>query len=113
MATAGAAGDGIFRGVFDGCISGSDLGIQRRPYHRNCGCALHKSRGHCSHSSKYNNVAYPIRRSWSEGCLALMGSSANNNNNNNLSPSPCNSPALGAVSAETRKSHLVLCKEDD
>ncbi|KAL3535958.1 hypothetical protein ACH5RR_004419 [Cinchona calisaya] len=114
MAT-GAAGDGILRRVFDGCISGSDLTIQRRPYHRNCSCALHKSRGHCSHASKYHNVSYPIRRSWSESCLALMAAAAATNNNNNyFSPSPCSSPAaLGAVPAETRRSHLVLCKEDD
>ncbi|CAI9097468.1 OLC1v1033901C1 [Oldenlandia corymbosa var. corymbosa] len=106
MATGAAAGDGIFRGVFDGCISGQDLGIQRRPYHKNCSCALHKSKGHCSHSSKYNNVSYPIRRSWSESCLSLMAAA-------NSSPSPSSSPALGQVSAETRRSHLLLCKEED
>nr|XP_027065419.1 uncharacterized protein LOC113691474 [Coffea arabica] len=106
MAT-GAAGDGILRGMFDGCISGSDLGIQRRPYHRNCSCALHKSRGHCSHASKYNNVSYPIRRSWSEGCLALMGAASNHSNS---SPSPCTSPAFGA---EARRPQLVLSREDE
>ncbi|KAG8367532.1 hypothetical protein BUALT_Bualt16G0081600 [Buddleja alternifolia] len=66
MAT-GAAGDGFLRGIFEVCLSGGDTGVQRRPYHKNCGCELHKSRGHCSHQSRNNNVSYPIRRSWSEG----------------------------------------------
>ncbi|KAL7221811.1 hypothetical protein ACSBR1_023703 [Camellia fascicularis] len=90
MAT-GAAGDGLLRGVFEGCISGSDTGIQRRPYHRNCTCALHKSRGHCSHASRCTNVSYPIRRSWSEGCLALMaGTTAATSGH----ASPCSSPVV-------------------
>ncbi|XP_074589366.1 uncharacterized protein LOC141845206 [Curcuma longa] len=29
--------------VFDGCIGAFDGEICRRPYHRNCGCALHRS----------------------------------------------------------------------
>ncbi|KAI3446809.1 hypothetical protein Pfo_003474 [Paulownia fortunei] len=102
MAT-GAAGDGLLRGFFEGCISGGDMGIQRRPYHKNCGCALHKSRGHCPHPSRYNNVAYPIRRSWSEGCLAMIGHS---------SPSCSSSPAAAGEMTRT-PTQLVLCKEED
>ncbi|KAJ8562239.1 hypothetical protein K7X08_011530 [Anisodus acutangulus] len=86
MAT-GAAGDGIFRGVFDGCISG-DMGIQRRPYHRNCGCELHRSGGNCSHSSRCINVSYPIRRSWSESCLSLAASASSGHSSPASSPAP-------------------------
>lgn len=86
-------GDGIFRGVFEGCISGHDTGIQRRPYHRNCSCALHKSRGYCNHVSKNKNVSYPIRRSWSEGSLAIMAS-ANSSPSNSPSSSPVAAPDL-------------------
>ncbi|KAK1427365.1 hypothetical protein QVD17_16048 [Tagetes erecta] len=52
MASGAAAGDSIFGNVFGGCISSDDIGIQRRPYHRNCSCALHKSgeQHHCPHS---------------------------------------------------------------
>ncbi|KAH6819190.1 hypothetical protein C2S51_002793 [Perilla frutescens var. frutescens] len=96
MAT-GAAGDGL-RNLFEGCIPGSDMGIQRRPYHRNCGCALHnKSIGHCPHRDK---VSYPIRRSWSEGSLALIGQS---------SQSPPSSPAA-AADIPRRSSQLALSK---
>ncbi|KAK4757576.1 hypothetical protein SAY87_018877 [Trapa incisa] len=61
-----------------GCMSGFDLGIDRRPYHRNCSCALHekKNGGSCPlpGAGKGRAVSYPIRRSWSEGSLALMAS---------------------------------------
>ncbi|KAF5805122.1 hypothetical protein HanRHA438_Chr05g0215081 [Helianthus annuus] len=73
----GAAGDSIFGNVFGGCISSDDIGIKRRPYHRNCSCALHKSgeNHHCSHALP-PKVSYPVRRSWSEGCLVAMTSAA-------------------------------------
>ncbi|GAA0151101.1 hypothetical protein LIER_09893 [Lithospermum erythrorhizon] len=100
MAT-GAAGDGIFRGVFEGCISGNDMGISRRPYHRNCTCALHKSSGNCSHVSKCNNVSYPIRRSWSESCLALLSPATPP-----LQPSPGASPA--EASGITRRTSMIF-----
>ncbi|WOH06009.1 hypothetical protein DCAR_0625432 [Daucus carota subsp. sativus] len=74
MAT-GAAGGGIYRSLYnDGCITGHDGGIQRRPYHRNCSCALHNTRGYCGHASQNTKVSYPMRRNSSEGCLSLMAS---------------------------------------
>ncbi|KAF9680692.1 hypothetical protein SADUNF_Sadunf06G0148000 [Salix dunnii] len=75
MAT--GAADGFFRYVHDGCLSGGEMGIDRRPYHRNCRCALHNSKENCSHTmSRYKNVSYPIKRCWSEGNLALMVASS-------------------------------------
>ncbi|KAL8497765.1 hypothetical protein ACS0TY_021197 [Phlomoides rotata] len=103
----GAAGDALFRGLYEGCISGGDMGIGRRPYHKNCRCALHKSGKKCSHRSRHNNVSYPIRRSWSEGSLLQIGQSF---------PSPSSSPAAPAAAEIPRtSSQLMLCKpeEDD
>nr|GMD76989.1 uncharacterized protein LOC109177774 [Ipomoea batatas]GMD80163.1 uncharacterized protein LOC109177774 [Ipomoea batatas] len=89
MAAGAASSDGLLRAVFDGCIS-HDAGIKRRPYHRNCSCALHKLRGHCSHlAGNKNAVSYPIRRSWSEGCLALATGAG-------AGASPCSSPVATA-----------------
>ncbi|KAL4571407.1 hypothetical protein LXL04_018166 [Taraxacum kok-saghyz] len=86
----GAAGDG----VFGGCISSESFGIERRPYHRNCTCALHKSgETHCHHSP-HHKVTYPIRRSWSEGCLVAMVTSA-------AAPSPGSSPCCSSSPAPT------------
>ncbi|KMT03605.1 hypothetical protein BVRB_8g192780 [Beta vulgaris subsp. vulgaris] len=78
----GAADQGMFLQycVFDSSISSNNSDIQRRPYHRNCGCALHhQSRGICANSlhRRSFNVSYPIRRSWSEGTLTLALSSSN------------------------------------
>ncbi|KAI3443963.1 hypothetical protein Pfo_000628 [Paulownia fortunei] len=110
----GAAGDGLLRGMFEGCISGGDMGIQRRPYHKNCKCALHKARGQCAHSSRYNNVSYPIRRSWSEGCLALMNPLSTTGVTSPC-PSSSSSPTLAPGQGEIMRTqtHLVLCKEED
>ena len=86
---ASAGGEGLFGNVFGGCISCEELSIQRRPYHRNCNCALHKksNENHCSHVNNVPKVSYKIRRSWSEGCLVAM-----------TSPSPGSSPCSGSSS---------------
>ncbi|XP_047949235.1 uncharacterized protein LOC125195077 [Salvia hispanica] len=99
----GAAGDGFFRSLLEGCITAADTGIQRRPYHRYCGCALHNSAGHCPHRSRYDKVSYPIRRSWSEGLLSLS------------SLSPSSSPASASVEIPRTASQLALYRaaEDD
>ncbi|PWA35287.1 hypothetical protein CTI12_AA293560 [Artemisia annua] len=88
---ASAGGEGLFGNVFGGCISCEELSIQRRPYHRNCNCALHKksNENHCSHANNVPKVSYKIRRSWSEGCLVAMTSSAAAV----TSPSPGSSPS--------------------
>ncbi|KAG2665191.1 hypothetical protein I3760_16G118500 [Carya illinoinensis] len=49
MASTGAAAEGIFRCLYESCISSCDTWIERRPYHRNCTCALHKPRSGSSH----------------------------------------------------------------
>ncbi|KAI3782006.1 hypothetical protein L2E82_12037 [Cichorium intybus] len=90
----GTAGDAIFGNVFGGCISSDDIGIERRPYHRNCSCALHRSgENHCPHSP-HQKVSYPVRRSWSEGCLVAMMASA-------TAPSPGSSPCCPSSPAPT------------
>ncbi|CAL1414867.1 unnamed protein product [Linum trigynum] len=49
--------------AFDGClasISIHDTVIEKRPYHKNCKCALHKQKGNCSHIwSTQRNVSFP------------------------------------------------------
>ncbi|XP_054822299.1 uncharacterized protein LOC129320744 [Prosopis cineraria] len=82
-----AAADGVFRCLFEGCLSGFDNGIERRPYHRNCGCALHDGKSSANKAPVCGNVSYPIRRSWSEGSLVMAAFSAHY--------SPSSSPASG------------------
>ncbi|KAG4949781.1 hypothetical protein JHK82_043001 [Glycine max] len=89
-----AAADGLFRPIYEGCISAYDNDVERRPYHKNCGCALHsKSRRNsraCTHKlPKCNNVSYPMRRAWSEGSLSMASATTSAHS------SPSSSPAAG------------------
>ncbi|XP_051114175.1 uncharacterized protein LOC127239869 [Andrographis paniculata] len=98
-------GEGFLRGILlEGCISSGDSGVQRRPYHRNCSCALHQSRRRCHHASRCATVAYPIRRSWSDGCLSLSLSLAAEQYSPNGSPRGENIPRTATL--------LELCIED-
>lgn len=111
MAT-GAAGDGLFRSIYNGCICGSDIGIERRPYHRNCRCALHdKSRArNCPHAfPKTKNVCYPMRRAWSEGCLAMAAAASSSSCHSSPSSSPAPAPGIHG----SGKLKLESYKEDD
>lgn len=77
MAT-GAAADGLFWSVFEGCISCHDSCVERRPYHRKCRCALHTKKllKNAKHMLlRCNAVSYPMKRAWSEGNLVLDYSS--------------------------------------
>ncbi|GLT85008.1 hypothetical protein SLE2022_032110 [Rubroshorea leprosula] len=64
-----------FQSVFDGSITTNDTDIQWRPYHSNCGCALHKLKGGSSHVClQPRNVAFP-KKKWQRDCsLATAGS---------------------------------------
>lgn len=91
---AGATADGFFRPIYEGCISGFDNCIERRPYHRNCGCALHsKSRNKLLSGAnnkspiRPNSVKYPMRRAWSEGNLVLAAASSSHHSSPSSSPS--------------------------
>ncbi|KAK7840070.1 hypothetical protein CFP56_017170 [Quercus suber] len=46
--------------VFNGSISVHDMEIERRPYHRNCSCALHKLENVCSNDySQQGKISLP------------------------------------------------------
>jgi hypothetical protein len=108
MATGSA--DGFFRHVYDGCLSSGDMGIDRRPYHRNCRCALHKSKDNCPHAlPRCKNVSYPIKRSWSDGSLALMIA---NSSSSSCHSSPSSSPSLQAGKSTSTPSHQRRLSHD-
>ncbi|MFS7994006.1 hypothetical protein Hanom_Chr12g01100791 [Helianthus anomalus] len=102
----GAGGDGVFGNVFEGSISNDDIGIQRRPYHRSCSSALHKSdEHHGSHASSLHKVSHLIRRSWNEGFLVAMTSAAAGSTGS--SPYCASSPAKTVTTTVTKR--LPLC----
>ncbi|ESW10436.1 hypothetical protein PHAVU_009G209300 [Phaseolus vulgaris] len=87
-----AAADGLFRPIYEGCISAYDNDVERRPYHRNCSCALHNKsrRGRaCSHKMpRCNSVSYPVRRAWSEGNLAMAAAAYSSPSSSPAAPRP-------------------------
>jgi len=103
MAT--GAGDGFLRPIFEGCISGYDHSVERRPYHRKCGCVLHSKSRKSSNTQKSpmmcDKVKYPIRRAFSEGNLALFASA-------HSSPSPSTSPAPLVGGVKSRRGSVDL-----
>ncbi|XP_028760831.1 uncharacterized protein LOC114735618 [Neltuma alba] len=116
---AASAADGFFRGVYEGCISGHDNDVQRRPYHRNCGCAIHDKssssssspKAACTHRGKSNNVSYPLRRAWSESCLAMAA--YNNSAHSSPSSSPATATTLGNCRPHHHKMGLTDLEEED
>ncbi|CAD5171912.1 unnamed protein product [Musa acuminata subsp. malaccensis] len=70
-----AGAEGWIRCVLDGCISAFDSEIRRRPYHRNCSCALHKFRCSSRHDPCHAKISYPISLS-SERLRITMPSSS-------------------------------------
>ncbi|KAB2023968.1 hypothetical protein E1A91_D06G056800v1 [Gossypium mustelinum] len=67
----------MFRCVFEGSISMKDCLIERRPYHRNCQCALHNLKGVCSStcSSQTTNLSFSKKlQTWGDCSLSLSAS---------------------------------------
>ncbi|XP_010506656.1 PREDICTED: uncharacterized protein LOC104783223 [Camelina sativa] len=103
------AADGIFHSIFEGCISGLDSAIERRPYHKNCGCALHdkpsgvgknqnqKRPPSCRRHGSSESISFSIRRSWSEGNIMAL----------NMFPSSSSSSNLQSLSSSSSLSNLA------
>ncbi|WOG96563.1 hypothetical protein DCAR_0415899 [Daucus carota subsp. sativus] len=58
--------------AFNSCLSMSDMEIKRRPYHRNCNCALHKPKdSHPAACFRHGNVAFSTKLSWTDCSITL------------------------------------------
>ncbi|XVF47958.1 hypothetical protein PTKIN_Ptkin03bG0151500 [Pterospermum kingtungense] len=69
------AAEMMFRCVFEGSITMQDSLIERRPYHRDCDCALHKLKGICSSAcSRTRNISFPKKKQWDNCSLSLSAS---------------------------------------
>ncbi|XVE98481.1 hypothetical protein REPUB_Repub03eG0110200 [Reevesia pubescens] len=56
-----------------GSLSMYDIEVERRPYHRNCGCALHNLKGVCSSacSRTVSNISFPKKQAWSDCSFSI------------------------------------------
>ncbi|KAJ3698973.1 hypothetical protein LUZ61_002678 [Rhynchospora tenuis] len=71
----------LFGQVFEGCISGVDSEISKRPYHKYCSCAFHKKSSRQSGPSsdtgcKKCQISLPSRPvNWRKRSLGVVASS--------------------------------------
>ncbi|KAF5742052.1 hypothetical protein HS088_TW09G00091 [Tripterygium wilfordii] len=79
------ASDMILRCVFDGSISIQDKEIERRPYHRNCGCALHNTKGVCANSCpQQRTISFPKKQSWTNSAFCIEASTVSSRSSLNV-----------------------------
>ena len=73
---ASKAAEMMLRCVFEGSISMHDMEIERRPYHRNCSCALHSLKGVYSTAClQHRKLSFPKKQSWSNFSLSTSAAS--------------------------------------
>ncbi|GMI97619.1 hypothetical protein HRI_003431200 [Hibiscus trionum] len=62
---AGATAETMLRSVLAGSLVMQEFEVERRPYHKNCGCALHNLKGICSSAcSRARNLSFPKKNNW-------------------------------------------------
>ena len=74
MAT-GAAAEMMLRCVLEGSLVMQEIEVERRPYHRNCSCALHNLKGVCSSAcSRTRNISFSKKKTWNDCSLSMAAS---------------------------------------
>ncbi|KAF3453014.1 hypothetical protein FNV43_RR03447 [Rhamnella rubrinervis] len=69
------AAEVMLRCVFEASISMHDMQIERRPYHRNCSCALHSLKGYSNACLQQRKLSFPKKQSWSNFSLSTSAAS--------------------------------------
>lgn len=65
-----------------------DREIERRPYHRDCGCALHSLESVClSACAQQRNISYSRRQSWHDCSLSATASKSSSRSSSVLARS--------------------------
>ncbi|KAJ4958811.1 hypothetical protein NE237_025922 [Protea cynaroides] len=107
--------EGLIQSVFEGCISMKDMEIERRPYHRNCSCALHKRTregGSSKACSLCGKVSFPVRRSQSDGSLLTLASQYSSRISS-ASSSPAHGGAFYGGGLQVQGNQIGLCKWEE
>ncbi|KAK8543256.1 hypothetical protein V6N13_136215 [Hibiscus sabdariffa] len=100
MATGAAAAETMLRCVLEGSLLMQEMEAERRPYHRNCSCALHSLKGRvCSPAcSRARNVSFTKRKTWNDCSLSMAISHFSSRS------------SLGNMGSKTS---MVICDIDD
>ncbi|XWS70801.1 hypothetical protein CRYUN_Cryun03dG0080200 [Craigia yunnanensis] len=73
--TTGAAAEMMLRCVLEGSLMMQEIDVERRPYHRNCSCALHNLKGDCSSAcSRTRNISFSKKKTWKDCSLSVATS---------------------------------------
>ncbi|KAM7477195.1 hypothetical protein LguiB_024438 [Lonicera macranthoides] len=66
------AAEVMLRCVYDRSKSMTDTDIERRPYHWNCSCSLHKSKGSFPTTCfQHGQISFPNQKSWTDCSLSV------------------------------------------
>lgn len=66
------------RCVFEGSISSRDKEVERRPYHKKCGCALHNIKSICNKACPQQRyVSFKKKNSWTHCSVYTSASKLN------------------------------------
>ncbi|KAK4374881.1 hypothetical protein RND71_005558 [Anisodus tanguticus] len=88
--------------VYDGSLSMLDMDIERRPYHRNCSCALHKQKGKQPSTCVHGRNISPKRKKQKDMTLSIAVSKFS-------SPSSsCNNSPVRSVQHTTPTSAIFV-----
>ncbi|GMJ15637.1 hypothetical protein HRI_005232900 [Hibiscus trionum] len=76
MATGAAAAETMLRCVLEGSLLMQEMEVERRPYHRNCSCALHGLKASvCSSAcSRTRKISFTKRKTWNDCSLSMANS---------------------------------------
>ncbi|KAK7291992.1 hypothetical protein RIF29_07593 [Crotalaria pallida] len=70
------AATGASFNVFEGSISIHDMEVERRPYHKNCGCALHNLNTICSKACPQKTyISFNKKISWTHFSMYITAAS--------------------------------------
>ncbi|KAF5180033.1 hypothetical protein FRX31_030377 [Thalictrum thalictroides] len=91
--------------VYDGSISMFDMEIERRPYHKNCTCALHKSNKNCSNlCPQRRKTSVLIKQLWKECSLSMDGNLYSKNASSSVASSRVDTTHMGTFCMDGSKS---------
>ncbi|KAF4356127.1 hypothetical protein G4B88_012592, partial [Cannabis sativa] len=96
----------LVRPVFEGSLSMHDIEIERRPYHRSCGCALHNTKDSsavaCTH---HRNMSFPKRNPSINSSLLTLSSTSSSSSNKFSSQNSTGSISLHDMEIDRRPYH--------